>query len=115
MMKPKATKVYVPKMDEIARDLVNIIKSSKDAENRMTDDFLPFLRKWALESVCYVFMDQRIGLLEKEVNPVAEKFLADLQIVMENFYIFDFLPSIWKFYKTKAFKDAMRTSDETME
>lgn len=115
MMKPHATKVYVPKMDEISSDFVNMIEKMKDSENRLTDQFLPLLSKWALESVCYVSMDIRIGLLGENPDPKAEEFMLVLKRFLEHIYQIDIQPSLWKYYKTPLFKAAMKNNDAMVE
>lgn len=115
MMQPRATKVYVSKMDEISKDFVNKIQNMKDQDNRLTQQFLPLLGKWALESVCYVSLDLRIGLLQDQEDPKAVKFMRDLKLFFEYSYQLDILPSIWKFYKTKTFYAAMKAQDDITE
>lgn len=100
---------------QISRDIVKTIQASKDAENRLTDDFLPLLNKWALESVAYVFMGIRIGLLGDKKDPIAEKFMKNVKYFFDYTYKLDVEPSIWKFYKTPTFKAAMKNTDETIE
>lgn len=114
-MQPRATKGYVPKMDEISRDFVDKLATIRDHENKATDDFLPLLSKWALESVCYVSLDLRIGLLGEKENPIAMKFMRDLKLFFEYSFKMDVLPSMWKFYKTKMFYKAMQTQDDVLE
>lgn len=115
MMQPRATKVYVPKIDEISLDFVQKIDSLKDASNRVSDDFLPLLRKWALESVSYISMDIRMGLLGEREDPVATKFMKTLDGFFDFSYQLDILPSLWKYYKTPTFKRAMKNNDEMVE
>lgn len=115
MMQPRATKVYVPKIDEISLDFVQKIDSLKDASNKVSDDFLPLLRKWALESVSYISMDIRMGLLGAREDPVATKFMKTLDGFFDFSYQLDILPSLWKYYKTPTFKRAMKNNDEMVE
>lgn len=114
MMQPKATKLYVPKFDEISGDFVNKIQSLKD-QNKLEEKFLPLLTKWSLENQCYLFMDLRIGLLDDQRNPIAEQFLVSLGQFFKDTFVLDTLPSIWKLYKTKTFKLAMKNMDQVVE
>lgn len=115
MMQPRATKVYVPKIDDISMDFIRKIESLKDSNNQLSDDFLPLLKKWALESVCYISMDVRIGLLGEKENPEADKFVKTLIRFFEYTYQLDMLPSIWKYYKTPLFKKSMKNNDDMTE
>ena len=115
LMQPKATKVYVPKIDEISTDFVQKILAKKDAEDRLSDEFLNLLSKWALESVCYISMDTRIGLLGDQPNPEAEKFMQSVKMFFHYAFQLDILPSIWRFYKTPMFKECMKNNDAVVE
>lgn len=115
LMKPQAAKVYVPKVDEISTDFVNLIQASKDSGNRLDDDFLPLLGKWALESMCSLTMDVRIGLLGEQRNPRADNLMQLIKKFFEYSYQLDVLPSIWKYYKTPMFKAAMKNHDAIIE
>lgn len=114
-MMPKATKVYVPKMDEISNDFVKKLQKSLNADGSAPDIFLPLLNKWALESVCYISLDIRIGLLGDEENPVAVQFMEQIKMFFEHMYKLDMLPSLWKLYKTPTFKASMKNMHEMTE
>lgn len=115
MMQPKAAKVYVPIIDQISKDFVNKIQEKKDSNDRFSDEFLPLLSRWALESVCSVSLNLRIGLMEDKANPVAEKFMINLKRLFEHSYELDILPSVWMYYKTPLFKAMVKNADEMHE
>jgi hypothetical protein len=89
MMQPRATKIYVPGIDEVARDfidkyanmingdiyslnLVHIlrIRNIRDKNDETPSDFLENINEWALESVGLIALDNRLGIFE---NPEASK------------------------------------------
>lgn len=115
MMNPKTTKVYVPKIDEISTDFLDKLYGLRSADNKVPKNFLNLLNMWALESVCYISMDTRIGLFGEQENPIAKKFVDNLKLFFEHTYQLDILPSIWKFYKTPMFKAHMKNMDEMVE
>lgn len=112
MMAPKATKVYIPKIDEISSDFMHKLHPLRSADNKVPENFITLLNMWALESVSYISMDIRIGLLGKNEDPVALQFLACLKLFFDYVYKFDILPSTWKIYKDKTFKAHMKNMDD---
>lgn len=111
-MSPKATKAYVPKIDEITTDFLHKLHNLRSTDNKVPDNFLTLLNMWAMESVAYISMDTRMGLFEEKEDPIAIEFMAHLKVFFENIYQYDILPSIWKFYKTKGFKKYMQNLDD---
>lgn len=115
MMKPKTTKLYVPKMDEISTDMLDKLHNRRGANGEVPEDFLVYLNKWALESVCYISLDIRIGLLGDKENPTALQFMNTLKLFFEYSYKMDILPSAWKWYKGATYKAAMKNMHEMTE
>ena len=63
MMQPKTVQRYIPTVDRIATDFVNRIRDIRDEKNEVPADFGNEMNKWALESIAYIALDQRLGLL----------------------------------------------------
>ena len=114
-MMPKATKVYVPKMDQISKDFVKKLDDGLGADGSAPSDFLRLLSKWSLESVCYISLDTRVGLLDDKENEVALRFMDCLKRFFENLYQLDVMPSMWKVYKTPLFNAHMKNLHEITE
>lgn len=112
MMKPNAMKRYVPKMDEIVNDYLALVEKRRGPGIQMPKDFLSSIYKWALETIGCITFDIRIGLLGDTENEMANKFLNNVRMIFQHTYKLDVLPSIWKWYKTPLFKEAMQNLDE---
>lgn len=68
MMQPKTVKSYVPTVQTIADEFVQRIRSIRDDRVEVPADFSNELNKWALESISYIALDQRLNLLT-DTNP----------------------------------------------
>lgn len=63
MIQPRTVHRYVPTVDEIASDFVARIREIRDDKNEAPADFGNEMNKWSLESIAYIALDQRLGLL----------------------------------------------------
>ncbi|EDS34542.1 cytochrome P450 [Culex quinquefasciatus] len=66
MMQPKTIRLYVDKLDEVAREFMEVIHNLRDEKNEMPGDFHHWLNRWALETIGVLALDTRFGCLEKE-------------------------------------------------
>nr|XP_037271866.1 probable cytochrome P450 49a1 [Rhipicephalus microplus] len=64
--RPRTIQLYAEAMGHIAEDAVELIARDRD-ENGDVSDCYKIMQRWALESVMFVSMDRRLGLL---VNPL---------------------------------------------
>lgn len=63
MLMPKIIKGYVPYIDDMSKDFVIRMKKLRDDKNEMPDDYLNELRKWSLESIGFIALEHRLGIL----------------------------------------------------
>lgn len=70
-MQPKTVSRYVETVETIAEDFVTRIRSIRDGQNEVPADFSNEMSKWALESIAYVALDQRLGLFT-DTNPESD-------------------------------------------
>ena len=61
MMRPKSALYYTEELDEISRDVVNIIKRDRDAEQCF--EINKICQEYALESVAYIFLGSRLDTM----------------------------------------------------
>ncbi|KAL1480941.1 hypothetical protein MTO96_050616, partial [Rhipicephalus appendiculatus] len=64
--RPRTIQLYAEAMGQIAEDALELIASDRD-ENGDVSDCYAIMQRWALESVMFVSLDRRLGLL---VNPL---------------------------------------------
>lgn len=71
MMKPQIVRSYVDPIDQVAREFIDKIKLMRDANDEMPDEFGNELCQWALETICLIALDQRLGVISMNKNPEA--------------------------------------------
>ncbi|KAL1397372.1 hypothetical protein pipiens_009815 [Culex pipiens pipiens] len=112
MLQPKTVRLYVDKLDEVSRDFMGIIRNLRDDKNELPGDFNQWLNRWALEMIGVLALDTRFGVLEKDISQDSSDMIKYVREVFELTYQLDVLPSVWKYYKTPAFKRLMNVLDE---
>ncbi len=75
MMKPKVVKAYIPDIDTVARDFIRKIRTLRDENNEMPDDFQNELNKWSLESIALIALEHRLGLITRDDDPENQKLI----------------------------------------
>lgn len=63
MMQPKTVKLYIQPVERISDEFIERIKAIRDENSEMPADFQNELNKWALESISYIAVNQRLGLV----------------------------------------------------
>lgn len=82
MMQPKTVTRYIGTVDTIADDLVARIRSIRDDKGEVPADFSNEMSKWALESIAYIALDQRLGLLTNTVPDSDGQKLIQVSILI---------------------------------
>ncbi|XP_059608808.1 probable cytochrome P450 12b2, mitochondrial [Phlebotomus argentipes] len=111
MMKPQVTKGYTSAVDEVTRDFVKKLNNTRDVNLETPANFVYQLNIWALESISYITMDMRLGLLTEKPDPNVDKLMLVLKDFFQLIYELDFQPSLWKIYKTPKFNRFMEIMD----
>ncbi|KAH9644855.1 hypothetical protein HF086_007943 [Spodoptera exigua] len=117
LLKLKLVKVYAPPLEEIAQDLVQRIRRYKDDTKYLEKNFDLEITKWSLESVAYVALGSRLGCLGDDVTKDHPGFtlLQCSKDIMDLAFKLEFLPSMWKYIATPAYKKIIRTYDKQWE
>ena len=85
MMRPKSVFYYTESLTEIANDFVDLLACSRDDKLELPDDTLTYLHRWSLESISRIFLDTRVGALEKDA--MEEGKFAGSMINQSNIFI----------------------------
>lgn len=70
-MQPKTMQRYIGVVDGIATEFLERIRATRDLHNEVPADFANEMNKWSLESIAYIALDQRLGLLT-ETDPESQ-------------------------------------------
>ena len=95
-----------------ARKLLRVTKL-RDENKEVPANFNDFMNMWSLESITCISINQRLGLVRSnQKDERAEKLIKTIRKFFELEYQFEVLPTVWRFYQTKAFKELMKTYDD---
>ncbi|CAH0629045.1 unnamed protein product [Chrysodeixis includens] len=110
MLQPKTIKLYCSVLDEVAQDMIVRMKSLRDENNMIKENFDTEMNLWALESIGTVALGCRLNCFRQDLpDNSPEKQL--IQCIHDLFVIaneLDFKPSLWRYVSTPTYNKAMR-------
>ncbi|XP_037815904.1 cytochrome P450 CYP12A2-like [Lucilia sericata] len=117
MMQPKNVHLYLHKMSEVNKEFIERIRQIRDPKTlEVSDTFEEEINRWTLESVSVVALDKQLGLITKNRdNPAAKELFQALNDFFMYSLELEFKPSLWRYYKTKTFKNLMKTLDKIVD
>lgn len=114
MLKPATVNAYIPVVDEIAIEFCDRIKSLRDNNMEMPNNFLYELNKWSLESIASIALNQRLHILDcrkdDESSP-ASQLIKSVDDFFTLSYELEMKPSLWRYLATPKYKQLMRAFD----
>lgn len=114
MMQPRSARLYVDSMSNVAQDMIARVRTfqRQDPKNMMPKDFMNELNKWALESICVVALNKRLGLLDPDsTNSEALRFIQDVLTMFDLMNDLEIKVSPWRYISTPAWRKFVRTMD----
>ncbi|KAG5679880.1 hypothetical protein PVAND_009417 [Polypedilum vanderplanki] len=112
MMQPKIVNIYTQQFDEIAKEFIQIMKKLKNNRSEMPKDFFQYLTKWSLETIATVSIEKRLNIFNgKTDDERSKKYMEVSAQFFDKLTDFELMPSIWKYYQTKYFKELMNVYD----
>ncbi|CAO1299220.1 unnamed protein product [Diamesa tonsa] len=111
MLSANAAKKYIGPLDEIADDFLTRIDEMLDEKKELPGNLLHELYKWALESVCRVALDTRLGCLSKHENPESKKIIDAINTFFWTVAEVELRLPVWRFYKTKSYLNYIAALD----
>ncbi|XP_047494188.1 cytochrome P450 302a1, mitochondrial-like isoform X2 [Penaeus chinensis] len=96
---------YVADMDGVAFDILDRISKERNEEGELTSDLKDLMNRLALESVCLISLNRRLGSLDPNLPHDSEqmKFYRAALDLLRCIFECDENP-MWKIYPNKAFK-----------
>lgn len=93
------------------------LKHLSGDQKNLTNNFVPEMSKWSLESVAFVGLGARLESLKEDLSPKhpasiltqCAKDIGLLSIQLE------FLPNPWKYIATSAYKKLIKAYDTQLE
>lgn len=111
MLQPKIVKTYIPQVDAVAQEFLDIIKVRRDENNELPAEFGQMMNAWSLESIGCIALDQRLGVLHEQ-DENAQTLIRNTRDMFRLSYELDIQQSIWRYIKTPKFKRLMKIFDE---
>lgn len=110
MMNPKTVKSYIGAVDQISTDFVQRIRMIRERETQeMPNNFINELNKWSLESISYIALNQRLGLLtEGWETTKGQELIQAVQVFLNLAFRMEIMPSMWRYYETADYKKVMK-------
>lgn len=113
MMKPANVNAYIPSVDEIAIEFVANIDKLRDQNQEVPSTFDFEMRKWALETVCFIALDHRLNIIS---GTATDSKGADIIKAVDDFielsYALEMKPSPWRWIATPKYKQLMASFDK---
>lgn len=112
LMQPKTVELYVDRIDEVTRDLVEIVKNARDTNNETPADFSRYLERWSLESIGTIALDTRLGVLHPSANNKGDRLAKLMDQMFDISFQLEVMPSLWRYVTTPKFVKLMKIFDE---
>ncbi|KAK8761692.1 hypothetical protein V5799_027040 [Amblyomma americanum] len=110
---PRTIHAYGEDLAHIADDVVRLIASSRDSAGEVKDCHT-IMRRWAFESIVFLTINKRMGVLESDLNPRSEG--ASLMEAIDDFFsMLNILTTKFPFYRyfsTPYYRRFVRSADD---
>lgn len=107
MMQPRAVKPHLHQINAATDDLILKIKALRNRDTlELPGTFNNELNKWALESICSIALDYKLGCLKPDLPKDSEpqKVINCVHEMFDLMYKLELQPSLWKVYPTSNLK-----------
>ena len=98
MMRAKSAMYYIPDIEQITKELLDVLEAKKD--NSCSLDVYPLLKLWSFESIACIFLAKRFYCFSSENKNITldTKRMIEANEIMneENMKLF-FMPKIWQY------------------
>lgn len=112
-LRVRATKSYVPTMNKIAEDTLDLIDERVD-ENGEVEDCFRLLQRWALESISVVSVDAKLGSLRSPLDPESDgaAILEDMSTVFECMQKLGYRFPYFQYFRTPTWRRFEKAMDD---
>ena len=99
MMRPKSAMFYIDSIENISEQLNDVIETLVDAKSREVDDITEACYRWALESITSIFLNSRLGCLDKTPSEDGVALIQCSKVILgSDMYKLATRPPIWKYF-----------------
>jgi len=131
-MKVQNVRQNLPQLDQIAKEFIDKwvlhsyiyynylsyvylfrLETQRNPDTHtLNADFYNELKMWAFESISFVALNTRMGLLSDQPDPNAALLAKHMGDFFNYSFKYDVQPSIWPYYKTPGFKKFLKTYED---
>ncbi|XP_073945701.1 cytochrome P450 CYP12A2-like [Choristoneura fumiferana] len=113
-LQPKAIKLYKNVLAEVADDMIKRMKSIRDENFMIKENFDVEAKLWALESLGLITFGTRLNCLDPNLpeNSDVKKLVQNISDFFAIAAKVDYGPSPWRYFSTKNFRKAMKIYEE---
>lgn len=115
MMQPKTVSLYVPEIDKVAQDFIDLTKRNLDKENETPKNYGAFIQQYTMEAIGTIAFDTRLNVLEPKEGTRGTELTKLVNEMLQLTYELDFLPSIWKYVWTPKYNRFMKVMNKSAE
>lgn len=109
----KTVAQYLPQVDQVAQEFVARSAQQRDHKNELPCDFLEDIFKWALESLCLVALNKRMGCLDNSEEGLR---IIKASITMINSITdCEFGVHLWRYFTTPALRRMWKAHDYVLD
>ncbi|XP_045623411.1 probable cytochrome P450 49a1 [Procambarus clarkii] len=112
-LKPRTVAHYLPQVDQVAQEFVARSAGQRDHKNELPGDFVQELFKWALESLCLVALNKRVGCLENSEEGL--RIINSSTTMMDASGDCEYGVHLWKYFTTPALRRMLHSHDDLLE
>ncbi|XP_024413271.1 cholesterol side-chain cleavage enzyme, mitochondrial [Desmodus rotundus] len=107
MMSPDAVKNFIPLLDPVSQDFVNVLhRRIQQGSGKFSGDISDDLFRFAFESITNVVFGERLGMLEEVVDPEAQQFIdAVYQMFHTSVPMLTLPPHLFRLLGMKTWRD----------
>lgn len=92
------------------------MRKLRDNKSEMPADFANYINAWSLESISAIALERRLNIMSGMSNDEnAQALIKNIRIFFEKSFEYDGLPSVWRYYQTKGFRDFLKVYDTITE
>lgn len=113
MMKSRALEHYLPRIDRISNEFIEVIKEQRSPLTfEMKDNFETTINHWALESIASIGFNTNFGFLSGKENAMSRKFYRHFKEYSKISYNLDVEVTIINVFRYFKFQKAMWLLDQ---
>ncbi|XP_037515702.1 probable cytochrome P450 49a1 [Rhipicephalus sanguineus] len=111
-LKINTTRSYVPIMNRVCEEALDLIEQVKDDQGEVKDCF-SVLRRWALESIVLSSVDARLGALKHPLDPTSDgaAILNDMETIFACMQKFCYRFPYFHYFRTPTWSHFERAMD----